>query len=179
MRKYLYLVLIICQSANASSLPETFHEFFAPEYMEAGVKSALFNMRREPEKENVFIFSPNEHTWAVYDKGGMRVGLGKATGGKDFCPDMQEECRTVEGRFRVFRKEDKECTSKTFPIDEGGGAPMPYCMFFHKGYAIHGSANVSNLNISHGCIRVSKAAAKWISKYYIHEGSYVYVLPYA
>lgn len=179
MRRYLLCTLLISQTAFASDLVGELHDFFTQStYAEVNVTSTTFPETRTTEQQNIFIFSPQEHTWAVYTKNGKRVGLGRATGGKDFCADTQEKCRTVEGKFQVFRKEDKDCTSKTFPIDEGGGAPMPYCMFFHKGYAIHGSRNVSEKNISHGCIRVTKDAAKWIHENYMHEGSYVQVLPY-
>ena len=35
-------------------------------------------------------------------------------------------------------------------------APMPYAIFFHGGYAIHGSYDIDNLGYpaSHGCIRL-------------------------
>ncbi len=34
--------------------------------------------------------------------------------------------------------------------------PMPYSIFFHSGYAIHGTSEVRNLGrpVSHGCIRL-------------------------
>ncbi len=37
-----------------------------------------------------------------------------------------------------------------------GGSPMPYSIFFHGGYAIHGSYDIRNLGYpaSHGCIRL-------------------------
>jgi lipoprotein-anchoring transpeptidase ErfK/SrfK len=183
MRRLLLCTIFISQFAYAADLAPNIanklHDFFNQStFEEEGVTTTVFSEVRKSELQNIFIFSPQEHTWAVYTKDGKRVGYGRATGGKDFCPDIKENCRTVEGKFQVFRKEDKGCTSKTFPIDEGGGAPMPYCMFFHKGYAIHGSKNVSDHNISHGCVRVSKKAAKWIHSNYIHEGSYVLVLPY-
>ena len=40
-------------------------------------------------------------------------------------------------------------------------APMPYSIFFHGGYAIHGTNAVSRLGrpASHGCIRLSEPAA--------------------
>lgn len=35
-------------------------------------------------------------------------------------------------------------------------APMPYSIFFHKGYAIHGTTEVKHLGraVSHGCVRL-------------------------
>ncbi len=37
-----------------------------------------------------------------------------------------------------------------------GSAPMPHSVFFHKGYAIHGTTEVSRLGkiASHGCVRL-------------------------
>lgn len=41
-------------------------------------------------------------------------------------------------------------------------APMPYSVFFHKGYAVHGTQYVSRLGrpASHGCIRLRTSNAK-------------------
>jgi hypothetical protein len=167
----LLLLFLLCSQVSFAETASMYHE--------ADIQTDVFEPTRHPEDENIFIFSPKYHVWAVYNKEGERVGYGKATGGRDFCADINEPCRTVEGMFTVFREEDKDCTSNTFPIDEGGGAPMPHCMFFYEGYAIHGSKNLSDSNVSHGCIRVSEAAAQWINKNYIHEGSYVLVLPYS
>lgn len=40
-------------------------------------------------------------------------------------------------------------------------APMPHAIFFHKGYAIHGTPHVSRLGrrASHGCVRLHPANA--------------------
>ena len=45
-------------------------------------------------------------------------------------------------------------------------SPMPYSVFFHGGYAIHGTNAVSRLGspASHGCVRLdTKNAAKFYS----------------
>ncbi len=147
-------------------------------YYEIPLESSALPASRISEGRNVFIFDPIHLQWAVYNKEGKQVGLGHAAGGKNYCPDIKKPCRTVVGEFTVFRTEDANCTSKTFPIDEGGGAPMPHCMFFYKGYAIHGSTSPLNKNASHGCIRVSKKAAAWINTNYISPGSIVRVAPY-
>lgn len=41
-------------------------------------------------------------------------------------------------------------------------APMPYAVFFHGGYAIHGTADVKKLGqrASHGCVRLMTENAK-------------------
>jgi|SRR5690242_20036518 len=41
------------------------------------------------------------------------------------------------------------------------GSPMPHAIFFHKGYAIHGTYYISRLGgpASHGCVRLHPGAA--------------------
>ena len=41
-------------------------------------------------------------------------------------------------------------------------APMPYSVFFHEGYAVHGTTEVSDLGkpASHGCVRLHPDNAK-------------------
>jgi lipoprotein-anchoring transpeptidase ErfK/SrfK len=40
--------------------------------------------------------------------------------------------------------------------------PMPYSIFFRRGYAIHGTTEIRNLGraVSHGCVRLSPANAR-------------------
>ena len=42
------------------------------------------------------------------------------------------------------------------------GSPMPYSIFFHKGYAIHGTNYISRLGgpASHGCVRLHPGNAR-------------------
>jgi lipoprotein-anchoring transpeptidase ErfK/SrfK len=171
------ILLLTAMNTMASDLMSVVKRFYTADYEEP-IKNTTFPETRPASKANVFIFDPQHFVWAVYNKNGRRVGFGKASGGGDYCKDINKPCRTVEGEFTVFRKEDADCTSKTFPIDEGGGAPMPHCMFFYKGYAIHGSNHVTSTNKSHGCIRVTPKAAEWINTNYIDPGSLVIVLPY-
>ena len=133
---------------------------------------------RKGTGERVFVFSPRELQWAAYDEDGYRVASGKANGGKSYCPDVGRSCKTPVGVFRVLSKRGAGCTSSKYPVGKGG-APMPYCMYFHKaGYAIHGSPHISNKHGSHGCIRVTTDAAKWLHKYFIKPGTKVIVHSY-
>ena len=54
------------------------------------------------------------------------------------------------GTFRPQRLE-RDWRSRTFNM-----APMPYSIFFHGGFAIHGTPHVSRLGqrASHGCVRL-------------------------
>lgn len=57
---------------------------------------------------------------------------------------------TPTGTWTVHRMH-KEYYSKKYD-----GAPMPYAMFYHRGFAIHGTNAISRLGrpASHGCIRL-------------------------
>ena len=133
--------------------------------------------RIAPQGERVFIFSPRLLRWAAYDRQGYRVASGKANGGSHHCKDLDRPCRTPLGSHRIHSKGTASCISNKFPLPNGG-APMPYCMFFRGGYAIHGSPYISNNNTSHGCIRVHTAAAQWLHRYFLRHGTKVVVLPY-
>ncbi|HQZ12784.1 MAG TPA: L,D-transpeptidase [Devosia sp.] len=63
---------------------------------------------------------------------------------------------TPPGRFQPIRMH-KKYFSKTYD-----NAPMPYAVFFHGGYAIHGTTALDRLGsvASHGCVRLDPANAK-------------------
>lgn len=128
--------------------------------------------------EKVFVFSPRARQWAAYNGQGQLMGFGRANGGASFCAELNEPCLTANGKYRVFRKGDSSCISKTFPLDKGGGAQMPYCMFFNGGAAIHGSPQLSLMNSSHGCVRVTTPSARWLSESFINIGTKVLVTSY-
>jgi hypothetical protein len=136
-----------------------------------------FPEKRMANNKKTFIFNPKVMAWAAYDKDGNRVKTGPASGGVDSCPEDGADCRTVVGNFAVQRKGSSECTSTKYPIGEGG-APMAYCMHFHRGYAIHGAGGVPNYHSSHGCIRVTNQDARWLNEEFLNVGSNVVVTPY-
>lgn len=108
--------------------------------------------------------------WAAYDANGKLVRWGPASGGKGFCPDIQQKCTTVTGTFKIQRKGGAKCKSHTYPVDNPG-APMPYCMFFKGGYAMHGSPNVPGYHASHGCVRIWVDDAKWLNQEFVEIGT--------
>lgn len=63
---------------------------------------------------------------------------------------------TPNGSYRPQRLERKWYSRKY------DWSPMPYSIFFHGGYAIHGSYEISHLGrpASHGCIRLRPSHAK-------------------
>lgn len=136
-----------------------------------------FPATRPATGSKIVIVDPNEHAWGAYDPNGTLVAQGAASTGRGFCPDIGQPCKTPSGTFAVYRKEGADCKSKIFPIPEGG-APMPYCMYFHGGYAMHGSYEVPSYNASHGCVRMHPDDAEWLSDNFVTIGTKVQVLPY-
>lgn len=108
-------------------------------------------------------------TWRAFDHNGTLVKQGRVSGGKNYCPDVKRQCRTVTGTYTVYSKRGAGCKSSKYPVGKGG-APMPYCMFFHKGYAMHGSNHVPNFNASHGCVRMHPTDAKWLNQNFVKVG---------
>ncbi len=122
-----------------------------------------------------FVFDPKNLRWYAYYNGNL-INSGRASGGRFYCPDIGRPCKTPVGVFRVGHKGGPECKSSKYPVGRGN-APMPYCMFFRGGFAIHGGM-VPNFNASHGCIRVPHPDARWLSKNFLSPGSTVVVKSY-
>ncbi|HRE32880.1 MAG TPA: L,D-transpeptidase, partial [Candidatus Berkiella sp.] len=53
-------------------------------------------------------------TWGAYDGTGELIRSGRVSGGKDYCPDIDRECKTVTGRFTIFRKGGEDCKSTIY-----------------------------------------------------------------
>lgn len=128
--------------------------------------------------EKTVVIDPQTHAWGAYENGSL-VKAGQATAGSDWCPDLGRPCNTSSGSFRVASLGDATCKSRIFPKPKGG-APMPYCMFFHGGQAMHGSSEgeVVDANISHGCVRMHVADAEWLRYNFVNVGTRVVVMPY-
>ena len=112
--------------------------------------------------EKQIIVDQDKLAWAAYDQAGQLVKWGPIASGRNRCPDSANACLTLTGTYRVFSKEDDKCKSDIFPIGKGG-AKMPYCMYFHKGFALHGSDDMPGFRASHGCIRLFTRDAKWLN----------------
>ena len=63
---------------------------------------------------------------------------------------------TPAGSYRVQRME------RMWHSRKYGMSPMPYSLFFHGGYAIHGTGAVGQLGrpASHGCVRLAPGNAR-------------------
>lgn len=119
--------------------------------------------------EKLIVLDPIDQAWGAYDVDGTLVKWGPASSGSDYCHDLDRECRTHSGSFRIFSLGSSDCYSTKFPLPYGG-APMPYCMYFNNGQALHGEPNgLPGYNASHGCVRLYVNDAEWL-RYDFVEG---------
>lgn len=126
-----------------------------------------FPLKIKNSDEKLIIVNQDQLAWGAYDEQGHLVKWGPISSGQDYCHDIHRSCRTITGIFYVFHKKGKKCESRVFPVDRGGGADMPYCMFFYKGYALHGSNEVMGYRASHGCVRLFERDAKWLNQNFV------------
>ncbi len=91
--------------------------------------------------------SLSTQTMQVYVDGAPKYSWAVSTARKGY--------RTPVGSFRPTRMH------RTYYSRKYDNAPMPHSIFFHGGYAIHGTTYVNSLGrpASHGCIRLHPANA--------------------
>jgi len=124
------------------------------------------------------VVDPRVHAWGAYENGQL-VKAGVASAGADYCHDIGRPCRTSVGSYRIQSLGGPGCVSHIFPVHRGG-APMPYCMFFNNGQALHGVPphEVGEGNYSHGCVRLHVGDAEWIRYDFANVGTKVVIKPY-
>ena len=179
------------ESSENLDLASSLEGFEADEPLDMPEPSQRYSERKDrlpnfgfPEKrlatgKRTFIFARKLHAWGAYNEAGQLLKVGYASGGKGWCPDIGGVCQTPVGDYSVYRKHDAYYRSKSFPRRASGihgGAPMPYAMFFHGGYAVHASHHVPDYHASHGCVRVMKHEAQWLSENFIQKGTLVKVM---
>lgn len=120
-------------------------------------------MTIDPPGKKTIIISLGVLAFGAYDSNGQLQYWGPVSGGQGYCPDIHRGCHTSLGKFSIYLKEGAGCVSSKFPVGRGG-APMPYCMFFNGGFALHGSYEVPGYNASHGCVRLFVNDAKWLNQ---------------
>jgi hypothetical protein len=129
-----------------------------------------FPVKIDGENEKQIIVDQEKLAWGAYDSQGNLLMWGPISSGRDRCSDSPKSCRTMTGIFRMFSKENVRCSSDIFPIGKGG-AKMPYCMYFHKGFALHGSDDIPGQRASHGCVRMFVQDAKWLNENFVELSS--------
>lgn len=105
----------------------------------------------DTNNKKTIIIDISELAFGAYDKDGELVHWGPVNPGKD-------SSQTVRGTdFQIYRKGDASCWSKKYE------SYIPYCMFFHKGFAMHGYS-MPGYPASHGCVRIYNDDALWLNK---------------
>lgn len=105
----------------------------------------------DTNNKKTIVIDLSELAFGAYGKDGELVHWGPVNPGKN-------SSRTVRGEnFKVYRKGGSECWSKKYE------SKIPYCMFFHKGFAIHGYT-MPGYPASHGCVRAYNDDALWLNK---------------
>lgn len=127
---------------------------------------APFPLRIAGEGEKQVIVDQEKLAWGAYDSSGQLVKWGPVSSGRDRCSDSSRSCRTMTGVFRFFSKENERCRSNVYPVGRGG-AKMPFCMYYHKGFAMHGSHDIPGYRASHGCIRMFTRDAEWLNHNFV------------
>lgn len=119
--------------------------------------------------EKTIFISQKKLAWGAYDQDGELLWWGPISSGIGKCT-VKGGCETPTGSFRVIRKQDIDCISTVFPrraSGEDGGAVMPYCMHFFRGYALHGSYELPGYRSSHGCVRMFIEDARWLNEEFV------------
>lgn len=122
------------------------------------------------EGEKTIYVSQKKLAWAAYDQDGELLWWGPISSGVSTCPHVLGGCTTPTGSFRIVRKQEIDCVSTVFPRranGNDGGALMPYCMHFLRGFALHGSYEVPGYRASHGCVRMFIEDARWLNEEFI------------
>jgi len=138
-----------------------------PEKLE---KKNIFNvsplpLKIEARSEPVLIIDQAQLAWGAYSETGLLKRWGPVSAGASHCFGAVKGCNTPTGHFYINRKQGVNCISRSYPkrvSGKNGGAPMPYCMFFFQGYAIHGSNSLPGYHASQGCVRMFVEDAKWL-----------------
>jgi hypothetical protein len=125
----------------------------------------------DSQGEKIIFVNQDELAWGAYDEQGQLVWWGPLSSGSGLCLQLNGRCETPSGEFRVIRKQDIDCISTAFPRRANGingGAEMPYCMHFFRGFALHGSDTVPGYRASHGCVRMFIEDARWLNEDFVN-----------
>lgn len=129
----------------------------------------------DPPGEKIIVVSIHDLAFGAYDGDGTLELWGPISAARGYCPDIGRGCHTALGKFSIYQKEGAGCVSSKFPVGRGG-APMPYCMFFHGGFALHGSYEVPGYNASHGCVRMFVNDAKWLNQVFTSDANVTVII---
>ena len=66
----------------------------------------------KPAPGNRLVIDQSELAWGAYDASGKLIRWGPMSRGKAYCPDVKRACRTLPGRFSIYRMQGAKCVSK-------------------------------------------------------------------
>lgn len=135
-----------------------------------------FPAKINPPGNKLIVVNLRVHAFGAYDQEGRLVHWGPVSGGHDWCADIDGPCNTKMGSFKIIDAQGEKCKSSAYPVETSGGAPMPYCMHFYRGFALHASTELPGFHASHGCIRLFFEDAKWLNKQFVTIGTLVIVM---
>lgn len=121
--------------------------------------AALLTIQLSPASANVLIsVNKNTQQMSVSVDGVPRYGFAVSTGRAGY--------GTPNGTYRP------QWMAKSWFSKEYYNSPMPHSIFFHRGYAIHGSYEINRLGgpASHGCIRLHPQNAEALFALVQREG---------
>jgi len=179
LKRDFLILAILCVSLSLSTFSYAQTRPVPSEPYNASIWQARMPKYITPPGENEVIVDPRLHAWGAYSADGNLIRGGLATAGANWCGDIHRACRTSVGVHRILSLGSANCKSSKFPVGRGG-APMPYCMYFKGGQALHGShpAEVVDADASHGCVRMKVQDAEWLRFNFIHLGTKVVILSY-
>lgn len=121
-------------------------------------------MHMNTDNQKMIYIDLSTHAFGAYNEKGQLVHWGPVAAGTS-------SHNTVTGNFRIYRKQGEDCISSKYP-EPDGGAPMPYCMHFHKGFALHAQL-LPGYHASHGCVRLLTRDAIWLNHNFAKIGTRV------
>jgi L,D-transpeptidase ErfK/SrfK len=135
-----------------------------------------FPFHRETHGKKLLLVDLRVFAFGAYNAQGNLEFWGPASGGKSWCNELNRSCKTLAGDFRIFRIQGEACKSSAFPINSNGGASMPYCMHYFRGFALHGAILSGFKHHSHGCIRLFEDDVKWLNYNFVSRGTRIIVM---
>lgn len=177
------LIALSLFSITLCSCSSTSSNYYGENYPASPPPPPVDYLSRIPQhmsvSEKTVVVDPRTHTWGAYGSDGELIRGGVASAGANYCHDLGRGCHTQVGSFRIYSLGSPSCKSHKFPMPRGG-APMPYCMYFKNGQALHGvpANEVGDGNFSHGCVRMLVGDAEWLRYNFANVGTRVIVKSY-
>lgn len=126
------------------------------------IRSSLPHYRNTRGKKTLVV-NISQQRFGAYNSSGYLVKSGRVSTGK---PGY----RTKRGTFRSLQKRGgASCWSNKYKVG------IPYCMFYHHGFALHGYHDVPSYPASRGCIRIKVDDARWLHNDFVDKNTLLIV----